>query len=132
MSADSLTTIMFFLPIGIAIVFRRRCWIALPLSVITTLLLWFAVMRAVDREVIAAQQAITADQLYDGTGDRVVALFIGWVPGAISTAVSTCLIALVPYLRNRRALASGFSVVPLEKPHDAPDASHRPSGYDSE
>ena len=100
----------------VLVVLWRRPWPALAVAVLILVTSWVLLTRANEADIqhefklIEARQArgeqlSLDDQLYDGTGDRVAVLFMGWLPAGIGAAVGSAVAIGIRRFRGRPAAA---------------------------
>ncbi len=100
----------------VVVAFWRRPWPALIVAAVILITSWMLLMQANEVDIqhelklIEAKQArgeqlSLDDQLFDGTGERVAVLFMGWLPAGIGVAVGSAVAFGIRRFRGRPAAA---------------------------
>ena len=101
-------------PFVAMVIFHRRLWIGVPLAIVLAIAAWFqtwyVVWLGVQEELALIEQMpnpTEADLMYDGVGENVAALFLGWIPPTFMLSCGLGVAFLCRWLARRRARSLG-------------------------
>lgn len=115
-SSDIITLSALVGTFAVLVVFWHRPWTALAFAALVLIASWVLLTRANEADIqhefklieakkARGEQLSLDNQLFDGTGDRVVVLLMGWLPAGIGVALGSAVAFGIRRFRGRPAAA---------------------------